>query len=151
MQLKQVERFVQSFQYNSVLSNVPNIDVFYENTKTLEKTLNLHLLSCSKTLVYRFTNIINPNKNLFNVNSIKNAKLSFSQTTSFDLLHQNDVTFPLNITVDNLNYHPLENNPKSLYNSTFSQLNNSLFLYNLNLILNYYKILIHLTLLKTMK
>lgn len=146
IQSKQIERFIQAMCYSSITSHSPNIDIFNSTTKSNEKNLNFHLFSCSNKLLYRFYNINNYGKTLLTPVNIKNTKLSFTQTNSFDLLLQNDVTYPLNVYFGKLQYHPHLNPTNQNNELILNQVIESLLITNLHLILNYYKTFILLTL-----
>ena len=145
IQSKQIERFIQSMYYAPIISHSPNIDIFNSVNKNNEKNLNFHLFSCSTKLLYRFYNVNNYKKTLLTPIGIKNTKLSFTQSSSFDSLLQNDVTYPLNTYFDKLQYHPHLNPIPQNYTLTLNQVTQSLLTINLNLIVSYYKTFILLT------
>ena len=135
--------------HSSITSHSPNIDIFNSVNKTNEKNLNFHFFSCSSKLLYRFCG--DYYKTLLMPVGIKNTKLSFTQTNSFNALLNNDVTYPLNTYFDKLQYHPYLSPTNQNNELTLNQITQSLFLTNLNLITTYYKIIILLTLVNTLK
>lgn len=149
IQAKQVERFIQSMYYSLVVSSSPNHDVFYSITKSTDLNLNSHLFSCSKKLIYRFLKDSNKKKVLFTKTQIKESKLSFSQTNSFESLNKNLIFNPLTLYADNIHYHPYINISSDQLKVAIKEINQVLLKYSLNLIIGVYKILILTTLVNT--
>ena len=149
IQSKQLERFTQSLNYSPFLSSTPNFEIFHELAKSADKSLNLHAFSCSKTLIYRsilsrsHTNQTLP---ILKKSIICNAKISFTQTNSFQSLNNNDIAHPLNLYFENLTYHPYSVSTNSITNSLFDSLKRSSYNQTLALSTNVYKIIIKLTL-----
>ena len=149
IQSKQLERFVQSFNYSPFLSNTPNFEIFYELARSTDKAYSLHAFSCSKTLIYRSTaSRAHTNKSLpvLKKSAIRNAKISFTQTNSFQSSKDNDITHPLNFYFENLAYHPDSTSANSIKNFIYDSLKKSSHNQVLTLSTNIYKILIKLTL-----
>jgi hypothetical protein len=146
IQSKQVERFTQSFSHAAVTSSTPNFDVFLAANKSQEKQLNMHFFSCTKRLAYRTTNVFLRNKLPFVDTSINHAKLSFTQTTSFESCSSNEVAHPLNTTFDQLAYSSVSVGTTNEFTHTYHVLQNTLFSHNLKYAVDMYKLLIALSL-----
>jgi len=146
IQSKQVERFIQSFSQSAITSSTPNFDVFLAANKPQEQQLNMHFFSCAKRLAYRTTNSFLKNKSFLVETSINHAKLSFTQTTSFESCSSNEVAHPLNTTFDQLAYPAasVENNHEFM--QTYFALQSTLFAHNLKYTVSVYKLLIILSL-----
>lgn len=137
--------------YAPITSHSPNIDIFNSINKNNEKNLNFHLFSCSTKLLHRFYNINNYQRTLLTPVGIKNTKLSFTQSNSFDSLLQNDVTYPLNTYFDKLQYHPNLNPTLQSKELILKQITQNLLAINLNLTVTYYKTFILLTLINILR
>ena len=142
IQSKQVERFIQSMYYSKLISSAPNHDVFYSISKSLDSDLHSHLFSCSKRLMYRFLKNANLKNVLFIKTRIKDSKLSFAQTDSFESLSKNVITNPLTLYLDNIHYHPYTSASSDDHNQILNKVTQSSFLHVQSLILSSYKILI---------
>ena len=151
MQSKQVERFTQSFYHVSVAANMPNFDVFLAAIKPTDQSLNMHMFSCTKRLAYRVDNSFYQNKTFLVETAIKNAKLSFTQTTSFESLIENEISYPLNSSFEQLSYHPQSLITDQEKLQVYKSLVSTLFAHNLNYTVSIYRTLISLTLLSNTK
>jgi hypothetical protein len=149
IQSKQLERFTQSLNHSPFLSNMPNFEIFHELAKSIDKSYNLHTFSCSKTLIYRSVlNHSNINKALpiLKKSVIRNAKISFTQTNSFQSSNDNDIAHPLNFYFENLTYHPQSTSNNSIKNLLFDSLQKSSHNHVLAFSISIYKIIIKLAL-----
>lgn len=147
MQSKQIERFLQSMHYSPILSNSPDMGILNALTNQTNQSINFHLFSCSKNVLYRFSSERFGSKVLFNASTIKNTKPSYTQTNSLPSLAQNELTYPVNVCFGDMYYHPLTTNSAGLHTDVQKQLNVALFTYNLNLATVYYKVISKLSLL----
>lgn len=129
---------------------MPNYEVFSAINKPLDKHLHMYLFSCSKKLVYKTTNRFFVNKLPFKVDNTQNSKLAFVQTTSFESLQHNEITYPLNTYFDNLTYHPENTIQDNKNPCNYLILTKTIFLHNLNISSLIYKLLV-LTTLKNLK
>ena len=149
VQAKQVERFIQSMSYSLITSSSPNHDVFYSIIKTSDLNLNSHLFSCSKKLVYRFLKNDDTKNVLFTKTQIKDSKLSFMQTNSFESQNKNLVVNPLTLYLNNTYYHPYASTSSDEHEHIINKLVDSSLNHLLNITITTYKILILTTLVST--
>lgn len=146
IQSKQIERFIQSFQQNQIISTMPDYEVFNTVSKPIDKVLNIHVFSCSKNIIYKTNNYFFPHKIPFLKPTSYNSKLSFAQTTTFESLQNNNIFYTLDTHFDNLNYHSENLNSSIINLNIYTKLINVIFEHNLLLTLTIYKILITTTL-----
>jgi hypothetical protein len=148
IQWKQLSRFSQSFLHSPILSHGPNYEIFNEITKPTDQILNLHLFSCSTSLITRFmwspvgSTKNNSSKALFTQQRLRNSKLSFIQTNSLNSSHSNECAHPLSLTFHNLSYHPYESSDSLNQIILYKSLISTTFHCNLQLVLNIYKVIV---------